>query len=100
MGSFEQRVPDEALAALVRGDDAGEVVKNYALPIHGDALVTEVAAELVHRRKMARQDSRTADQVKRMRWAAETLVSKAEDLVERVGDMAKTFKEVSDGKEA
>lgn len=48
-----------------------------------DAEIRAIAAELLHRRKQTRHEHRKADEVRRLRWLAENLVTKVEDLERR-----------------
>jgi hypothetical protein len=45
-----------------------------------DLEIRALAAELHHRRKQTRHEHRRADEVRRLRWMAESLVTKVEDL--------------------
>lgn len=84
-----QKATDEDLAAIVRGD---------AVP--APATVKDICEELLRLRRCARGDSRRADQIRRLRWQAETLTVKAEELTRRVvelGGEAETLDDVAGG---
>ena len=58
--------------------------------------IIAMAEELSYRRKTARRDSRRADQVKRMRWVVENLLTKIEALSKQDAEI-ELGKENADG---
>lgn len=79
ISSDDTRIPDERLAELAKVDDE----------------TGDIAAELLRRRKFHRAETRRSEQVRRLRWATENLIMKAEELHDRVVDMASTKIEIT-----
>lgn len=73
ISSDDTRIPDDRLAELAKVDDE----------------TGDIAAELLRRRRFHRAENRRSEQVRRLRWAAENLITKTEELLERVRDLSK-----------
>lgn len=67
------RATDDQLAAIARGQPIANTQANLAL-------IESMAVEIIQTRRRNRADSRSAEQIKKLRWAAENTLGKIEAL--------------------
>jgi hypothetical protein len=70
---FEDRATDDQLTSIANGT---RIPNTH----DGEKLVESMAVELIQTRRRNRADNRRAEQIKKLRWAAENTLSKIESL--------------------
>lgn len=76
----QRKITEERLVEIARDGFDSDVPPT-------EAEIKAIADEVLYRRRRSRKDTRRAEEVKRLRWITETLVSKVEGLEARDAEL-------------
>lgn len=79
-------------------DLAGALTDSRKIQVTGGPIaitIADLAAEIIGNRRTLRRESRAAEQIKKLRWMAEALVSKVEELRKTESDEQLTAEKIA-----